>query len=115
MHGIRMVLPPPPPERWHDGDKGGRRVKATMTKRAMAMVTRVASNNESDGNGNEGGKQATTTRAMAAATIVVGKGEGVAGDKKSEGGMTMATMKRMAGEQWQWQWQQRRQWQMQCG
>ncbi len=50
-------------------------MKAKATKRAMAMVTRVVSNNESNGNGNKGGGQATATRAMMAATTVVGKDE----------------------------------------
>ncbi len=45
-------------------------------KRAMAMVTRVASNDEGDSNGNEGGRRATAMRAMAALTTVVGKDEG---------------------------------------
>ncbi len=56
-----------------DGDKGGGRVKAEATKRAITMAMRVASNydgngdsGKSDGDGDEGAGQATM-RAMAAA------------------------------------------------
>ncbi len=38
-------------------------------KRAMAMVTRVASNVKGDGNGNKGGRQAMATRAMVTGTV----------------------------------------------
>jgi hypothetical protein len=72
-----MDLPSPPPPRRHDGDKGGRQVKAEATKRAIATASRVARNEDgngnggkSNGNGNKGGGQATT-RAMAAATTVI--------------------------------------------
>jgi hypothetical protein len=68
-------------------------------KRAMALVTRVGCNKESDGfgsksNGNEGGRQLTATRAMVTAMAMMlvmvmvtrlagdeeGKGEGGKGD-----------------------------------
>jgi hypothetical protein len=83
-----------------------------------ANATRVASNNKGNGNGDKGGKQATSTRAMVAGTTVVGKDEVVAmsmrvvGDKEGEGGMAMAMVTRMAGgqqqqqQQGQWRWQQ---------
>jgi hypothetical protein len=58
------------------GNKGGGRVKAEATKRAIPTATRVASNDngtgnsgKSDGDGNKGAGQATT-RAMVAATTV---------------------------------------------
>jgi hypothetical protein len=62
--------------RWHDGDKGCGQVKAKATKRAIAMATRLASDNEGSGYGYKGGKQVTATRAMTVATTVVGKDEG---------------------------------------
>jgi hypothetical protein len=37
--------PPPPPLRHCDNNKGGRQVKAKATQRAIAIATRVASNN----------------------------------------------------------------------
>ncbi len=40
------------------------------------MATRVASNNEGNGNGNKSDGQATAARTMAAATTVVGEDEG---------------------------------------
>jgi hypothetical protein len=76
--GLRTVLvwSPPPPRRCN-GDEGGWRVKAEATKRAIVTATRVVSNDNGDGNddksngnGDKGGKQATT-RAIAVATIVV--------------------------------------------
>ncbi len=57
---------------------------AKATKRAMATVTRVGSNNEGNGNEDEGGRQLTATRVMAAAMTVVGKDEG--GGNGNEGG-----------------------------
>ncbi len=42
----------------------------------MATATRLASNNEGDGNSSESSGQVTATRAMAAATTVVGKDVG---------------------------------------
>ncbi len=48
-HRIGMVLPIPHP-RWGDSNKHGRRVKADATKRAIAMATRVASNDDGDDN-----------------------------------------------------------------
>jgi hypothetical protein len=80
-HQIGMVLPSPP-KRQHNRDKGGRGVKAEVTKRAIATATKVASDDKGNGNGgksvgdsDKGGGQATT-RAMAAATAVVGNNEG---------------------------------------
>jgi hypothetical protein len=70
-----MVLPFSP-EQPHDGNKGGRQVKAYAMKRAMAMETRVASSDKDNDNGNKGGKQATLTMAMVAAMTVVGEDEG---------------------------------------
>jgi hypothetical protein len=85
----------------HDGNEGGRGVKAEATKRAITMVTRVASNDDgdgdvgkSDGNGDEGARQATT-RAMAAATTVVAMR--VASNKEGEGGKAMEIVTRLAG------------------
>ncbi len=59
-------------------------MKAQATKRAMATVSRVASNNKSDGNSDKGCRQVTATRAMAVATTVVGKDED--GGDGDEGG-----------------------------
>jgi hypothetical protein len=50
-------------------------VKAKVTKRAMTMAMRVASNDEGDGNHNKGGGGATAMRAMVVAMTVVGKDE----------------------------------------
>ncbi len=57
-------------------------MKAEATKRAIAMATRVASDDDgngdsgkSNGDGNEGAGQATM-RAMVAATTVAGEDEG---------------------------------------
>ncbi len=36
---------------WHDGNEGGRQVKAKAMKRAITMATRVASDDDRDGNG----------------------------------------------------------------
>jgi hypothetical protein len=51
-------------------------VKAKATKRAMAMATRMASDDKGNCDSNKGGGRATATRAMAVATTVVGKDEG---------------------------------------
>ncbi len=59
-------------------------MKAKATKSAMATATRLASDNEGDSDGNEGGGQVTAMRAMVAATTVVGKDEG--GGDGDEGG-----------------------------
>ncbi len=79
-------------------------MKAEATKRAIAMVTRVASNEDgdgdggkSDGDGNKGAGQATT-RAMAAATTVAAMR--VVSNKDGEGGKAMETVTRLAGKQW---------------
>ncbi len=60
-------------------------MKAKATNRAMAVATRVVSNDKGDGNGNKGGRQATATRAMVVATTVVGKDE-CGGDSNEVGG-----------------------------
>jgi hypothetical protein len=66
-----LVWSSPLHPRRHKGDEGGGQVKAELAKRAIAMATRVASDDDgnddggkSDGNGNEGAGQAAT-RAMA--------------------------------------------------
>ncbi len=51
-------------------------MKAKAMKRAFAIAMGVVSNNKGDGNGNEGGREATATRAKAAVMTVVGKDEG---------------------------------------
>jgi hypothetical protein len=82
--------PLPSPTQRRNGDKGGRQMKAMATKRAMTMATRVASNDNGDGDsgksngkGNKVGRQATM-RAMAAAISLVGKNEGD-GDGNEDG------------------------------
>ncbi len=87
-------------------------MKAEATKRAMAMATRVASNDKGNGNddksncdGDEGAGRATM-RAMVAVTIVAAMR--VSSDKEGEGGKAMETVTRLAGEQRQRQ--QRGQW-----
>jgi hypothetical protein len=71
------------------GNKGGGRVKAEATKRAITMATRVVSDDDgtddggkSDGDGDEGAGR-VTMRAMAAATTVVAMR--VASNKEDEG------------------------------
>ncbi len=59
-------------------------MKAKTAKRAMAMTTRVFSNNKGDGNGDNGGGHATAMRAMVGTTTVVGNNEGDGGG--NEGG-----------------------------
>ncbi len=64
-----------------------------MTKRVMVSATRVASNKEGNGdggkiNGNEGGRRATATMAMATATAMMwatAMVTWVAGNKKGNG------------------------------
>ena len=82
-------------------------MKAEAMKRAIAMATRVASNDDgdgndgkSDGNGDKGAGR-VTTRAMAAATTVVVIR--VASDEEGEGGKAMEMVTRLAGEQQRWQ------------
>jgi hypothetical protein len=82
----------------------------------------VAGDEESDGNGNEGGRRATATRvkvtAMRAMVTVTGgacdkeararvmpKAMRVVRDEEGEGSKATATATRVAGERWQWQWQ----------
>ncbi len=60
-------------------------MKAKATKRAMATVTRVASNNKGNCNSNEGGGQATAMKAMVAAMTVVGEDEGNGNDNEGNG------------------------------
>ncbi len=78
-------------------------MKAEAIKRAIMMATRVASNDDgngdsgkSDGDGNEGAGRATM-RAMAAATTVAEMR--VASDEEGEGGKAMEMVTRLAGEQ----------------
>jgi hypothetical protein len=90
-------------------------VKAKTTKRAITTATRVASDDNGDGNGgksdgdsNEGAGQ-VTMRAMAVATTVAAMR--VASNKEGEGSKAMETVTRLAGEQrqrrqkGQWRWQ----------
>ncbi len=84
------------------GNEGDGQATAIAVKRAMAMVTRVACNKEdvsnggkSDGNGDNGGGQATATRAMGMAMRVVS-------DRRQQG-------------HWQQQQQQCAKWQQQQG
>ncbi len=90
-------------------------MKAEVTKREITMATRVASNDDgngnggkSDGDGNKGAGQAAT-RAMAAAMTVAAMR--VASDKEGEGSKAIETVSRLAGEQrrrqqrGQWRWQ----------
>ncbi len=80
-------------------------MKAEATKRAITMVTRVASNDDgdgdggkSDGDGNEDAGQATT-RAMAAAMNVAAMK--VASKEEGEGSKAMEMVTRLVGKQWQ--------------
>ncbi len=67
----------PTPSEWRrDGNEGGGGVKAKATKRAMATVPRVVSNNKGYGNGKKGCRQVTAMRATVAVRTVVGKDEG---------------------------------------
>ena len=92
-------------------------MKEEATMRAIMTVTRVASNDDGDGNngksngdGNKGARQATT-RAMAVATTVAVMR--VASNEEGEGGKAMEMVTRLVGKQWRWQ--QRGQWQWQQG
>ncbi len=78
-------------------------MKAEATKWVIAMATRVASNDDgdgnagkSDGNGDEGVGRATT-RAVAAATTVAAMR--VASDEEDEGSKAMEMVTRLVGEQ----------------
>ncbi len=90
-------------------------MKAKTTKRAITMATRVASDDNGDGNGgksdgdsNEGAGQ-VTMRAMVVATTVAAMR--VASNKEGEGSKAMETVTRLVGEQrqrrqkGQWRWQ----------
>jgi hypothetical protein len=86
-----------------DGDEGGGRVKAEATKRVITMATRMASDDDgngdggkSDGDGDEGAGRATM-RATAAATTVAAIR--VASDEEGEGGKAMETVTRSVGKQ----------------
>jgi hypothetical protein len=77
-------------------------VKAEAIKRGITTATRVASDDDgnsdsgkSDGDGNEGVRQATT-RAMAAVTTVAAMR--VASNKEDEGGKAMERVTRLAGK-----------------
>ncbi len=77
-------------------------MKAEATKRAIMMATRVASNDDgngnsgrSDGDGNKGAGQATR-RVMAASTNMAAMR--VASDEEGEGGKAMETVTRLAGK-----------------
>ncbi len=87
-------------------------MKAEVTKRAITMATRVASNDDGNGNGgksngegDEGAGQ-VTMRAMAVATTVAAMR--VASNKEGEGSKVMEMVTRLAGEQRQQR--QRGQW-----
>ncbi len=78
-------------------------MKAEATKRAIKTATRVASNDDgdgnggkSDGNGAEGAGRATT-RAMAVATTV--EGMRVASNEERKGSKAMEMVTRLAGKQ----------------
>jgi hypothetical protein len=78
-------------------------VKAEATKRVIAMATRVASNDNGDGDGgksngdgDEGAGRATIRAMVAAMTVAAMR---VASDKEGEGGKAMETVTRLAGEQ----------------
>ncbi len=60
-------------------------MKAKAMKRAMATATRVVSDDKGNGDGNEGGGQATVLRAMLVVTTVVGKDEGGGNGNKGGG------------------------------
>jgi hypothetical protein len=81
-----------------DGDNGCRQLMAMVTKKVMATATRVACNKEgnsngdkNNGNGDKGGRLATSTRAMAMVTATAtrpacneeGKAMGSKGDGDS--------------------------------
>ncbi len=81
-------------------------------KRAIAMATRVVSNDggvgdggKSNGEGNEGAGGATTRAMVAAMTVAAMR---VASNNEGEGGKAMETVTRLAGKQRGWQ--QRGQW-----
>ncbi len=89
-------------------------MKAEATKRAITTATRVASDDNGDGDsgksngdGNNGAGQATT-RAMAAAMTVAAMR--VASNKEGEGGKAMEMVTRLASKQrrrqqrGQWRW-----------
>ncbi len=78
-------------------------MKAVAMKRAIVTVTRVASNDDGNGDGGKSngdsdkGAGQVTTRAMAAAMTVAAMR--VASDEEGEGGKAMETVTRLAGKQ----------------
>ncbi len=78
-------------------------MKAKVTKRVITTATRVASNDDGDGNGGKSngngdeGAGRVTTRAMAAVTTVAAMR--VASNEEVEGGKAMETVTRLPGEQ----------------
>ncbi len=91
--------PPLPHPRRHDGDEGSEQVKAEATKRAITMVTRVASDDDgagdggkSDGNGDEVAGRVTTRTMVVATTVAAMR---VASNEEDEGA-GQATMRAMA-------------------
>jgi hypothetical protein len=127
------------------GNKGGRRVKAEATKRAIMMATRVASNDDgagiggkSDGNGNKGVGRVTTramtaaitVEAMRVASIEEDKGVGQVTTRAMAAATTVAAMRVASDKEGeggkamktvtrlageQQQWRQRGQWQWRQG
>ncbi len=93
-------------------------MKAEAMKRAITTVTRVASDDDgngdggkSDGNSDKGAGRATTREMAAAMTVAAMR---VASDEEGEGGKAMETVTRLAGKQRQrrqrGQWRWRRGW-----
>ncbi len=78
-------------------------MKAEVTKRAIATVMRVSSNDDDDGDGGKSngdsneGTGGATTRAMVAVTTVAAMR--VVSNKEGEGGKAMETVTRLAGKQ----------------
>ncbi len=78
-------------------------MKAEAMKRVITTATRVASNDNGDGDGGKSngggddGAERATTRAMAVAMTVVAMR--VASNEEGEGGKAMETVTRLAGKQ----------------
>ncbi len=75
-------------------------------KRAIAMATRVVSNDDGNGNGgksygnsNEGAGRETMRAMMVGTTVAAVR---VASDEEGEGSKAMEMVTRLAGKQWQW-------------
>ncbi len=80
-------------------------MKAEATKRAVATATRVASNDDGNGNSgkdngdsNEGAGRATMRAMVAATTVAVMR---VVSNEEGEGGKAMEMVTRLVGEQQQ--------------